>query len=246
MPGNVYPTTEARALLNYARREIYAPDADGRPSKNHKAILTPGFLRLEVVLSANAAATAWNNIPFAVLTNDTQTTGQAQRTSEVRLDPPNAFLVDRIGFFLGSRAVANAQSAMILETFENTATFTGAGMGAAMRTLYNGGRLNVKVDSTEWIRKMDMLSFRYVSTAQNAVAPSVGDLWEASAYRLDDILYQMTPAFWLNGGSLNEINVALSDQATFTGTAASDAVAVLYLKGILAQNAGAFNPNVSK
>lgn len=237
---NVVATTEERALFNYAKREIFKPDGMGQPTKNRKAILSPGFLRLEFPLSLNATATAWSNLQFPVLTNDTVNNLPA-RTSEQRLDPPNAFLVDRMGFFIGTRPVANAQSTMALETFDS-ATLGAAATLASIRGIY-AGNLSVKCSSTEYIRKHDMLSFRYVGTSQNLVAPSVGDTWEASAFRLDDVLYRYTPGFWLNGGSQNEITVQLKDSLTFTANAVSDLVAVLFFKGILAQNAGEFNPD---
>lgn len=203
---------------------------------NKGAIITDGYLRLEAVLASGAANTL-SAIAFNVLTNS----GTSQRQSEQRLQPSDAFYIERVGLFYGWQSAATVTSTQTdLQTFPNGAVF-GAANVAPLRGV-SSGRLNITVNSVEYMRALDVLSLQYVSTAQKGVAPSVGDLWEASAFDLDAFLYRLTPTIRLNGGSTNEITINFGEPQAFTAAAGETLTAVLYLKGWLAQNCGRFNP----
>lgn len=204
---------------------------------NPGAIITDGYLRLEAVLASGANNTL-SAINFSVLSNQGTT---AQRTSEQRLNPSDAFYIERIGmFFAYQKDAATLATQAALSTFPNGAVF-GAANVAPLRGITSGS-LSIKVNSVEYMRSLDILGLQFVGTAQEAVAPSAGDLWEASAFDLDAQLYRLTPTIRLNGGSTNEIRVQLGDPQTFTAAAGVTIALVLYCKGWLAQNCGRFNP----
>lgn len=226
---SIAATNERRAVYEEIKRLEKA---------NKGAYISDSYLRLEVALSTNAVASSFTTIRFSVLTNEGQ--AAAPRASEYRLQPADAFYVERMGFFLGLRLTANGTSTANLQTFESASIF-GAGNVPGIRTI-QAGRINIKINSIEYIRALDILGLKYAGTAQDGVAPSVGDLWDASAFDLGKQLYPLVPTVRFNGGSTNEVTIQLPEAATLTAAANSEISAVLYCKGWLAQNCGRFNP----
>lgn len=224
---SIAATNERRAVYEEVRRLERA---------NKGAYISDGYLRLEIALSTNAVAATFSTIRFNVLSNEGTTT----RASENRLNPADAFYVERMGLFFGLRSTAAGTSTANLQTFESASVF-GAGNVAGLRTI-QAGRINIKINSVEYIRALDVLSMKYTGTAQDAVAPSVGDLWDASAFDLGKLLYPLVPTIRFNGGSTNEVTVQLPEAATLTAAANTEISVVLYCKGWLAQNCGRFNP----
>lgn len=224
---SIAATNERRAVYEEIRRLEKA---------NKGAYISDGYLRLEVALSTNAVAATFSAIRFPVLTNE----GQGQRASEQRLNPADAFYVERMGIFFGLRSTAAGTSTANLQTFESASVF-GAGNVAGLRTI-EAGRINMKINSIEYIRALDVLSMKYSATAQDAVAPSVGDVWDVSAFDLEKLLYRLTPTIRFNGGSTNEVTIQLPEAATLTAAANTEISIVMFCKGWLAQNCGRFNP----
>lgn len=225
---SIAATNERRAVYEEIKRLEKA---------NQGAYISDSYLRLEVALSTNAVAATFTTIRFSVLSNEGSA---AQRASEYRLQPADAFYVERMGFFAGLRSTAAGTSTANLQTFESASVF-GAGNVAGLRTI-QAGRLNIKINSIEYIRALDILGMKYAGTAQDAVAPSVGDAWDASAFDLSKQLYPLVPTVRFNGGSTNEVTIQLPEAATLTAAANTEISAVLYCKGWLAQNCGRFNP----
>lgn len=203
---------------------------------NPNAYITDGFLRLEAVLASGANNTL-SAINFQVLTNS----GGQQRSSETRLNPSDAFYIERVGWYFGWQEKPNILPTQAqLETFPNGAVFGANNVPPLRGTL--SGQLSVKVNSVEYIRQLDLLGLAYASTAQAGVLSAVGSAYEGSAADIDCSLYRLTPTVRLNGGSTNEIRVQMGDPQTYECTEDQTLVAVLYLKGWLAQNCGRFNP----
>lgn len=222
----VSATNERRAVYEEVKR---------LEKGNPNAYITDGYLRLEAVLAQGGSNTL-SAINFQVLTNS----GGAQRSSEARLNPSDAFYCERVGFYFGIQRAPQVPTQTLLESFANGQTLGASNIDPARGVL--SGALSVKVNSVEYIRQLDLLGMAYASTAQAGVLSATASPYEASAADIDCSLYRLTPTVRLNGGSTNEIRIQMGDPQTFTVTPEETLVAVLYLKGWLAQNCGRFNP----
>lgn len=219
MNGMVFPADIDRAVYS----AIKAENKD-----NDKAIITPGFLRLDQILGTD------NSIVFPVLTNETQ--GGAVRSSEQRLKPSDSFYVSRVAVYVAKEVIANGPGSAEPETWGNPAVFTGVDQ-ASIKRLMNTGRLRVEVDGVVYIQAMDLLRGRDVGFAQNGVA---GD--GASQWTNVDVFQAVTPVFRLNGGSSNVVTVSVNGAlAAAAPLVANQNVLSVHFHGWLAQNCGAFN-----
>lgn len=217
----VFPTDEDRAAYAAIMKEL-----EGNP----KAIVTPGFLRLEQVL-----ATA-NRIDFPVLVNDQG----AQLVSEERLRQSDAFYVTRVAVHVRKDLSGNPVGSGQPSTWGNPLVFTGADL-APIATLMNTGRLRVEVDGVVYIQALDLLRFRQVDTAQQGLSNGTA-AYGADAWKRIDTWAANVPVFRLNGGSNNQVSVLVNQTLALAAPVAGDSnVLAVQFHGWRAQNAGIFN-----
>lgn len=218
-PSQVFPADIERATYAAIKNEN---------KDNDKAIITPGFLRLDQVLGTD------NSIVFPVLTNDTQ--GAPVRNSEQRLRTSDAFFVNRVTVSVTKEVIADGPGSSEPETWANPAVFVGADQPSIAR-LMNTGRLRVEVDGVVYIQAMDLMRFREVGQAQAAVAGAGASQWtNANVWQFN------TPVFRLNGGSSNVVSVNVVGQLAAAAPVVTDQnVLSVHFHGWLAQNCGQFN-----
>jgi hypothetical protein len=221
MPA-VMATTEDRAVYTAIKADL---------AGNEKAIITPGYLRLDRVLGTQ------NRIEFPVLVNDGD-----QRNSEVRLRISDAFYVTGLSVFVTKQVIAEPDGSGQPETWANGAVFTGVDH-PAIEAIMNTGRLRVEVDSVVYLQALDLLRFREVGTAQQGVSVLAGNAYRGSTWTTYNSFQSVTPVFRLNGGSSNVVSVLLGESVAATAPVVTDEnVLTVVFHGWLAQNAGAFNP----
>jgi len=222
-PSMIPSRTEKRAVYNQLLKAY---------GDNDRVVITEGFVRFELAFTNTAL------FQFPVLQN-----AGTQRASEQRLAPADAFHVDRIGLFLGTRSTAagGTVSQVALESFGNPIAIAAANLAAAW-TLYNA-RLSVKVDSVDFVKQLDCLQFRYVGALQTGRIPATGGIDGVSSWDSEAVYQPITPSFRLNGGSSNEVTITCTEPpGTITPPANTELVVVLIMKGWLAQNGAEYNP----
>ena len=218
-PAPVFPADIDRATYSAIAKEL---------ADNAKAIITPGYLRLDQVL------TTQNTIEFPVLTNDSGT--GAARASEQRLKTSDAFYVNRVSVYVAKETTAKGPGSAEPQTWANPAVFTGIDQPSIAR-LMNAGALRVEVDGVVYIQALDLLRFRQVGQAQQGVA-SAG----ASEWNNGQVWAMNTPVFRLNGGSSNDVSVSVRGAIAATAPVGTEQnILTVHFHGWLAQNAGQFN-----
>ena len=222
-PARVFPASEDRAVYSAIKADL---------ADNSKAIITPGYLRLDQVLGIQ------NRVTFPVLVNE----GGAQRNSERRLAPSDAFYVSRVVVHVTKQVIADPDGSSEPELWANPAVFTGVDQ-PAVAAIMNTGRLRVEVDGVVYIQGLDLLRFRQVGPAQAALNILAGNPYGASEWNTDQAYQDCTPVFRLNGGSSNIVEVLLGASVNATAPVGTDEnVLTVGFHGWLAQNAGQFNP----
>ncbi len=221
MPS-VMATTEDRAVYTAIKAEL---------GDNDKAIITPGYLRLDQVLGTG------NRVEFPVLQNE-----GAQRSSELRLRISDAFYVTAMSVFVTKQVAAEPAGSGQPCTWANPAVFTGVD-APAVEAIMNSGRLRVEVDSVVYLQAVDLLRFRDVGTAQQGLNVLAANPYGASQWSTEKAFQGVTPVFRLNGGSSNVVTVLLGESVAAGAPVGTDEnVLTVVFHGWLAQNAGAFNP----
>jgi hypothetical protein len=221
-PARVASTNEQRAVYQAIKKDLQG---------NDKAIITPGYLRLEAVTGTTS------RYDFRVLENQGATV-----STEQRLKLSDAFYVTHVGVYIRKDTAASPVGSGEPQTFASPITFPAA-EGLAMATIMNTGKLRVEVDGVVYIQGMDLLRFRTVGPAQMGTLQATGaTAYPASEWSTADVFHAATPVFRLNGGSSNEVSVLLG-QSVAAGAAAGTNYLTVHFHGFLAQNAGQFNPN---
>jgi len=222
--GMVAITNEDRATYS-----AIAADLKGNP----KAIITPGFLRLDQILGTS------NRVAFPVLVNEGTGT---QRPSEQRLRPSDSFYVSGVSVHVTKEVIADPDGSSEPLTWANPKVFTGVDQ-PAIAALMNTGRLRVEVDGVVYIQALDLFRFRYVGQAQEGLNVLAANAYGADQWKTADVFHANTPVFRLNGGSSNVIEVLLGQSVAMVAPVGTDQnVLSVHLHGWLAQNAGQFNP----
>ena len=221
-PARVAATNEARAVFAAIKRDLKG---------NDKAIITPGYLRLE------AQTGTTSRYDFRVLENQGTTLAPEQR-----LKLSDAFYVTHVGVYIRKDAAGSPVGSGEPQTFASPLVFPAA-EGLAMATIMNTGKLRVEVDGVVYIQGMDLMRFRKVGPAQAGTLQATGaTAYPASEWNTADVFQASTPVFRLNGGSSNEVSVLLS-QSVAAAAASGTNYLTVHFHGFLAQNAGQFNPN---
>jgi len=191
------------------------------------AVLTPSFLRSEVLLSTSAAS---YHVP--VLINDNQNGTPTVR--EQRLALQDLFIVSSIQFLLtsGSSTTGSAKS----YTYPNLTAFpTGA---AQLYNVYNG-YFNIQVNNQNVLPKWSMLQHLDVPQTQQNTNFNSATATSPAQYSIDQVsmdqygLQVCEPNIVLNGAS--NISASIVLPAAPSAVDANTYVATLWY-GILAQN----------
>jgi hypothetical protein len=191
------------------------------------AVLTPSFLRSEVLLTTSAAS---YHVP--VLVNDN--TNGVPTIRETRLALQDLFIVSSIQFLLtsGSSTTGSGKS----YTYPNLTAFpTGA---AQLYNVYNG-YFNVQVNNLNVLPKWSMLQHLDVPQQQQNTNFNVASVTSPSQFAIDQVsmdtyaLQVCEPNIVLNGASNIQASIVLP--AAPSAVDANTYVATLWY-GILAQN----------
>ena len=191
------------------------------------AVLTPSFLRSEVLLTTSAAS---YHVP--VLVNDNQNGTPTVR--EQRLALQDLFIVSSIQFLLtsGSSTTGSAKS----YTYPNLTAFpTGA---AQLYTVYNG-YFNIQVNNQNVLPKWSMLQHLDIPQTQQNTNFNAATATSPAQYSIDQVsmdqyaLQVCEPNLVLNGAS--NISASIVLPAAPSTVDANTYVATLWY-GILAQN----------
>jgi len=191
------------------------------------AVLTPSYLRSEVLLSTSAAS---YHVP--VLVNDNQNGTPTVR--EQRLSLQDLFIVSNIQIVLtsGSATTGSAKS----YTYPNLTAFsTGA---AQLYTVYNG-YFNIQVNNQNVLPKWSMLQHLDIPQTQQNTNFNAASATSPAQYSIDQVsmdefgIVVCEPNLVLNGASNIQASIILP--AAPTTLDANTYVAVLWY-GILAQN----------
>lgn len=196
---------------------------------NPDAMLTPGYLRLEV---ANLAATS--QVEFTMAEN-----AGAQTITEKRLQLNDAFVMTHIGLFISTRLTADGVSSQVLHSFPNGQVFNTAPSLNAVRAWFNSG-FGIRVNSTVLVDGVDVLACLRADTAQQGTAVSAvatTGVVSGSFWGQDSAFKAFTPNLVFNGSGNNIISVQLPESVTFT-LANTTVSAVCIVRGWLAQNGG--------
>lgn len=192
------------------------------------AVLTPSYLRSEVLLSTSSAS---YHVP--VLINDSQN-GVPANIREQRLALQDLFIVSSIQFLLvsGSSTTGNAKA----YTYPNLTAFpTGA---AQLYNLYNG-YFNIQVNNQNILPRWSMLQHLDVPQSQqntnfNAATATSPAQYLIDQQSLDEYALQVCePNIVLNGAS--NIQASIQLPAAPSALDSNTYVATLWY-GILAQN----------
>jgi len=191
------------------------------------AVLTPSFLRSEVLLTTSSAA---YHVP--VLVNDNQNGTPTVR--EQRLALQDLFIVSSIQVLLtsGSATTGSAKS----YTYPNLTAFpTGA---AQLYNVYNG-YFNIQVNNQNVLPKWSLLQHLDIPQAQQNTNFNVASATSPAQYTIDQVsmdqyaLQVCEPNIVLNGAS--NINASIILPAAPSAIDSNTYVATLWY-GILAQN----------
>lgn len=191
------------------------------------AVLTPSFLRSEVLLSTTAAS---YHVP--VLVNDN--TNGTPTVREQRLALQDLFIVSSIQFLLtsGSSTTGSAKN----YTYPNLTAFsTGA---AQLYTLYNG-YFSIQVNNQNVLPKWSLLQHLDVPQTQQNTNFNAASATSPSQYSIDQVsmdqfgIQVCEPNIVLNGASNIQANIILPSAPT---TLDSNTYVATVWYGILAQN----------
>ena len=191
------------------------------------AVLTPSFLRSEVLLTTSSAA---YHVP--VLVNDSQNGTPTIRESRLALQ--DLFIVSSIQILLtsGSATTGSAKS----YTYPNLTAFsTGA---AQLYNVYNG-YLNIQVNNQNVLPKWSILQHLDIPQTQQNTNFNAATATSPAQYSIDQVnmnefgLQVCEPNLVLNGAS--NINASIILPAAPSTVDSNTYVAILWY-GILAQN----------
>lgn len=237
MGGNIVP---ARAFSR--KQAVFNEKASQYASQG--VITTPGYLRLETLLSTNAAATSLNTINF----NTLDTSGTKQPT-ERRLKLSDTFTITDISFYIGTGVATVAsggvtgspapveQAKELLHTFPNQQVVAIGANSDELEALYNGF-LSLRVDTTTFLDSVPMRQFyRVGDTQQGTIFAAGGTATNKSTWNTAMGKSSLLPTIELNGQSNIEWSITLPTSVPYTQIADTFCNAVIVLEGFLNQGA---------
>lgn len=216
-------------------------------------ITTPGYLRLEQLISTSAAATTLSQINF-----NTLDTSGVKLATERRLKLADTFTITDISFYLGTGAATAVgaptpaeQASERLNTFPNAGVAQiGIAGGNALEAIYNGF-LSLRVDTTTFLDSIPMRQFYRVGDVATGVQQASGapaaagfvnqSSWPLSMFGRSELL----PTIELNGQSNIEFGITLPTTVAYTQPAGF-CTAVIILNGFLNQGAATVQRNIQR
>jgi len=234
MGGNIVP---ARAFSR--KQAVFNEKASQYASQG--VITTPGYLRLETLLSTGTGATSLNTINFNTL--DTSGTKQA---TERRLKLSDTFTITDVSFYIGTGATGVGlagqpttveQSQERLNTFPNQQVVAIGANSGQLEALYNGF-LSLRVDTTTFLDSVPMRQFYRVGDTQTGtVFATGGTATNQSTWNTAMGKTSLLPTIELNGQSNIEWSITLPTSIPYTQVANTFCNAVIVLEGFLNQGA---------
>lgn len=191
-------------------------------------VMTPGYLRMEQVVTTTSAVT------FTVAEN-----AAVPIVTEKRLKLNDAFLAQNILIGYSTRLTADAISSQVLHSFPNDKVLTTAASLNAARALYNS-QFGIRMNSTVLIDGLDVLACLRADTAQSGTAVSAvatTGVVGQSFWGQDSAFKALVPNVLFNGTGNNQVVVQLPESVTFTLAATTISV-VCMVRGWLLQNGG--------
>lgn len=202
--------------------------------------ILPSTLRSECVLGVQQTV-EWN-----ILQNTPNVSGGVNtiRSSERRLHLQDAFYVTALSVMFGNELSAGVRpGSVLLQTWENPAavavlpaTVGGFGLNAASLIEAYNGRLDMIVDTVQYLNGLDMLHFKRVDTAQAGTTLFTASVQAQSYFHPDGAFFEFAPFVSLTGRSSSTFKLTLPDSSDFTLVASNRVIAVLELRGILIAN----------
>jgi len=240
--GNIVP---ARAFSR--KQAVFNEKAAQYASQG--VITTPGYLRLETLLSTIGTATSLNTINF----NTLDTSGTKQPT-ERRLKLSDTFTITNVSFYIGGAAsgtvaapTAIEQAKEELHTFPNTQVACIGAMSDELEAVYNGF-LSLRIDTTTFLDSIPMRQFYRVGDVQQGTITATGGNTGNKSTWLSNMFgtVPMLPTIELNGQSNIEWSITLPTSVPYTQPALTFTNAVLVLEGFLNQGAATVQRNVQR
>jgi hypothetical protein len=232
------------AAKAYSRKQAIFNEKAGFYARQG-VITTPGYLRLETLLTTGSISTiAWNTLD----------TSGIKLPTERRLKLADTFTITDISFYIGTGASAvvsaptpQEQATEVLNTFPNQQDPAIAGMFDELQSIYNG-YLSLRVDTTTFLDSIPMLQFYRVGDVQaGTITATGGDRTNASSWPLANFgRAELLPTIELNGQANIEWTLTLPASQTYTQPATTFTTVVLMLNGFLNQGAATVQRNIQK
>lgn len=192
-----------------------------------QAVLSQGFLRLEVALSTTKTL-----YQFPILQND-NTNGAAFNT-ENRLALQDAFYVSSMALFF-AKPSSSTDSSFQLVTYPNASIFSTANTATSLYNWYNAS-LSLTVNNRQILPSYDL--YRHYSVPQQQTTSNADYTASGIAYKdqqdgSSSAFYPIEPGWVLVGSKNNSLQVSLANAMTAVETSSR---AVIIFRGHLAQN----------
>lgn len=217
----------SRAAVNYLR-DVQAGKIRNAPKINKNAVVTEGFLRLEV-----EAATK-DTYRFSVLENQ-----GTQANTETRLKVSDMFLMTHllVGAIYAVGALNDPIERAISPIYTSNVGDLWFRLGDGVQALWNSS-LEIIVDSTVYFDRYDILRFKRSGVAQKGLAASANatsNVYLESQWDDKDWGFaQLTPFIFLGGRANNQISINMPAAINYTPNSLAF---VLIARGMQIQNA---------
>ena len=192
-----------------------------------QAVLSQGFLRLEVALSTTKTL-----YQFPILQND-NTNGAAFNT-ENRLALQDAFYVSSMALFFAKPSSSTASDFQLV-TYPNASIFTTANTASSLYNWYNSS-LALTVNNRQILPSYDLYrhySVPQMQTTANADYTTSGINYKDQQDGSSSAFYPIEPGWVLVGSKNNSLQVTLPNAMAAVET---NSRAVIIFRGHLAQN----------
>jgi hypothetical protein len=195
------------------------------------AILTQSDLVLEQLL-----AVGLTSYTFPVLQNDISPNGAQRFNTEIRLTQQDSFVASSCGMFL-IRAATPVDATLIAHTYPSPAVFSGAGVAAALETLYNS-YMKIVVNNQVIVPVWHLSRHRMVPQSQQVAAgANQNGIAQDQIDLSSDGFFPMEPNVIIIGSKGTVITITLPQAlAAVDGTGTPSDRVRLHFRGVLGQN----------
>lgn len=197
---------------------------------------------LPSTLRSDTVVTIQQSIKWTVTQNNPNPGQQTVRTTDIRLQQQDAFMITELSVMFGNELSAGTTpGSVLLQTWENPEAvavlpLTVGGFGAnaaALIEAYNG-RLSMTVDTVVYLNGLDMLHFKRVDTAQAGAGDSDQSYFNGGKF------FPIAPFATLTGQSSNLFELTMPESTDFTGVTDNRVIASLHCRGLLIANGAAY------